>query len=270
MNCNIIRDLLPLYHDEVASTESRELVEEHLETCEECRKTLVEICESVGIANTPDLEQSMANGLKRIKKRLHRKTVFNFIIAIICATFSVSALTYGLFFHETPVPYSEVVQNITLPINSALDFITDNSGYNSIVVLQKDDALYICYLDTLWTRYVVKSSRHPQILLQKMVSSATMGAAIVPPALPVITTQGTYYAIIPEFIRDISELPEPPEPPEPAEPPEPTNSFIQISGITQVFYFECSFNFVRDLSRYTENDAAFSIVTANAVLLWEK
>ena len=35
MNCKIVQDLLPLYHDEVVSEESREIVDEHLETCED-------------------------------------------------------------------------------------------------------------------------------------------------------------------------------------------------------------------------------------------
>ena len=37
-DCNVIRDLMPLVLDRVASDESRGLVEEHMETCEECRK----------------------------------------------------------------------------------------------------------------------------------------------------------------------------------------------------------------------------------------
>lgn len=38
MNCNIIKDLLPSYLDEICSTESKQLVEEHFEECENCRK----------------------------------------------------------------------------------------------------------------------------------------------------------------------------------------------------------------------------------------
>lgn len=38
MKCNIIRDLLPLYCDDVASDDSREEIEIHLESCDECRK----------------------------------------------------------------------------------------------------------------------------------------------------------------------------------------------------------------------------------------
>lgn len=40
MNCDVIQDLLPLYCDGVCSEESSTLVEAHLHTCVECRKTL--------------------------------------------------------------------------------------------------------------------------------------------------------------------------------------------------------------------------------------
>ena len=36
INCNIIRDLLPLYADQICSDESRELVDEHLAECRDC------------------------------------------------------------------------------------------------------------------------------------------------------------------------------------------------------------------------------------------
>ena len=38
MKCEVIRDLLPLYVDGVASEESRALIEEHLNTCEGSRE----------------------------------------------------------------------------------------------------------------------------------------------------------------------------------------------------------------------------------------
>lgn len=39
MNCNVIKDLLPLYIDECCSEESRKLISEHLESCPECTKS---------------------------------------------------------------------------------------------------------------------------------------------------------------------------------------------------------------------------------------
>ncbi len=38
MDCNIVRDLLPLYVDDCCSEESRKTVEEHLDKCPECKK----------------------------------------------------------------------------------------------------------------------------------------------------------------------------------------------------------------------------------------
>ena len=40
VDCDVIRDLLPLYADDACSGKSRELVEEHLLTCEACRGIL--------------------------------------------------------------------------------------------------------------------------------------------------------------------------------------------------------------------------------------
>lgn len=41
--CEIVQDLLPLYYDEACTPGSRELVEQHLQTCESCRKTYEEL-----------------------------------------------------------------------------------------------------------------------------------------------------------------------------------------------------------------------------------
>ncbi len=38
MDCNVIKDLLPLYVDECCSEESRKLIGEHLSSCKSCRK----------------------------------------------------------------------------------------------------------------------------------------------------------------------------------------------------------------------------------------
>lgn len=40
MNCNIIKDLIPLYIDGCCSEESKKTVEEHIENCNECKQLL--------------------------------------------------------------------------------------------------------------------------------------------------------------------------------------------------------------------------------------
>ena len=39
-DCEVIRDLLPLYADDVCSGSSRQLIEEHLEECPDCTAVL--------------------------------------------------------------------------------------------------------------------------------------------------------------------------------------------------------------------------------------
>ena len=51
LDCEIIRDLLPLYGDNVCSEKSREAVEEHLRECETCREEL----KALGENNIPAL-----------------------------------------------------------------------------------------------------------------------------------------------------------------------------------------------------------------------
>lgn len=38
--CEIIRDLLPLYKDDICSEKSRNAIEEHIKECESCRTYL--------------------------------------------------------------------------------------------------------------------------------------------------------------------------------------------------------------------------------------
>ena len=50
MNCEIVRDLLPLYADGLCSEESRKAMEEHLKTCRECRELLAQVQETAKTA----------------------------------------------------------------------------------------------------------------------------------------------------------------------------------------------------------------------------
>lgn len=68
--CEIIRDLLPLYADEVVSDASREIIEEHLTDCAECRDYLNKLKESE-LESDLKRERSavIEYGAKRFKRR---------------------------------------------------------------------------------------------------------------------------------------------------------------------------------------------------------
>ena len=84
-NCDIIRDLLPLYADSVCSEESKKAVTAHLSECEECRAMLNKLNQKVAVAAEKDI-----SAIKKIKKRIR----FGKVAAI---TAAVILLAGGLF-----------------------------------------------------------------------------------------------------------------------------------------------------------------------------
>lgn len=70
MNCEIIRDLLPLYVDDVCSDETRKEVEEHLKTCTDCKTIYDFMCSDMEKrAKTKNIPQEKAIYL-RIRQQL--------------------------------------------------------------------------------------------------------------------------------------------------------------------------------------------------------
>ena len=43
MNCNIVKDLIPLYIDGCCSEESKKIVKEHIESCDACKTILADM-----------------------------------------------------------------------------------------------------------------------------------------------------------------------------------------------------------------------------------
>ena len=73
--CPVIRDLLPLYLDEVLSPESTDAVEQHLAECESCRQYCEQMRSGEIKAKTTPDEHRTIESLKRIKAKLNRRTL---------------------------------------------------------------------------------------------------------------------------------------------------------------------------------------------------
>lgn len=70
ISCNIIRDLLPSYVDDICSGDSRCLVEGHLGNCEQCRKQL-ELLKDTTLIDEQG-EQKRISCLKKIKRHYEK------------------------------------------------------------------------------------------------------------------------------------------------------------------------------------------------------
>ena len=84
-DCGIVKDLLPLYTEDMASEESAAFVKEHLETCEDCRKAYEEM-------KTP-VETEPAAPLKSVKRTVKKRGL---LLAGLIACL-VAALLFGMF-----------------------------------------------------------------------------------------------------------------------------------------------------------------------------
>lgn len=71
ISCEIIKDLLPLYHDGVCSNESKRMIEEHLSCCDDCRTELQEI-DSILAVDHVEQNLNEAAAVKKLSKEWKR------------------------------------------------------------------------------------------------------------------------------------------------------------------------------------------------------
>lgn len=168
ISCEIVKDLLPLYYDDVCSNESRTTVEEHLLQCDTCKIYLDSInSEFIQTNDEKVAEQAKSNILKRIKKKLLRKNVMISAISVICAI-AILLGGFSLIFHrQVPIPYHNGLVSVKVGDNGMLDVSFNGDdyycSYEWIATIEKDGikqhVAYIYYTDTLWTKKFSKSQK---------------------------------------------------------------------------------------------------------------
>ena len=94
--CNIVRDLLPLYAENMVSADSRDFVEEHLKGCEACRLELAGLLEDGGIMDAKESAAARKAEAKLLKKLARRWNVRRMIFPVLLA---VSVVLTGSWFH---------------------------------------------------------------------------------------------------------------------------------------------------------------------------
>lgn len=102
INCEIVKDLLPLYHDNVVSDTTAIAVEEHLNNCEECSKEYDNLCTEL-IATLSNEEKGVKTLLKSIK---HKGLIKGIIIAVLCIAVLISS-----FYVLTQVPLKNLSED---------------------------------------------------------------------------------------------------------------------------------------------------------------
>ncbi len=92
ISCNIIRDLLPLYAEDLASEDTRAMVDEHLCDCAECTGILDGMKQK-----TPVPVETTPESLHKVKQIIRRKRILSVMAALLTLITVASAVFTWLF-----------------------------------------------------------------------------------------------------------------------------------------------------------------------------
>lgn len=95
ISCEIIKDLLPLYHDGVCSDDSKKLIEEHLAHCEICSKELKAMENDFIAENKQNLSE--AEVVKKLSKRWRKGMIKSALKSILFTLVTVAVVLLLLY-----------------------------------------------------------------------------------------------------------------------------------------------------------------------------
>jgi len=107
LSCEVIRDLLPLYYDEVCSKESSSLIEEHLVDCPQCLDELQQLKITI---EKPHISEEKIKVMENISKKWKRDKR----VAFTKGSMFVSALAAIICFVAYNIIGAEVLPDGTL------------------------------------------------------------------------------------------------------------------------------------------------------------
>lgn len=163
ISCNMIRDILPLYVEDMASQDTRDLVEEHIASCENCKKRL----EEMRTFEEPPVDTDIAP-LRNIQNTLRKKQLQTIILSVmITLVFAVVTIAYlttpaYISYNENAVSIIEKDDGTVL-----LNFSEEVSGFNVNQYPAADNSGYVYDIttwETIWQQKINKNNLENTVL----------------------------------------------------------------------------------------------------------
>ena len=141
ISCDIIRDLLPLYAEDLVSEDSRKLVDEHLCSCDSCTKQLGILKKAAALPIEVETKS-----LKRVEHTIRRRKMLT--VAAVLLTV-VSLIVTGMIWMMTPYALTaeEAVEGVELRDDGgfAIDYASGINGTAGRAVFDVDNWGMICH-----------------------------------------------------------------------------------------------------------------------------
>lgn len=172
VSCEIIKDMLPLYYDDVCSDESKRMVEEHLVGCHSCKNELDRLKADFKLPKEEiETIRNDSNVIKNISSFWNQSRIKSFIKGIIISAllFSLIILGYfGLFNWQIISVSTDLVEikNVSELADSKIVYYAEiNDGYSLNRIkydMDKEGNFYITPL-----RPIIKQEAQPLNGLEK-------------------------------------------------------------------------------------------------------
>lgn len=157
LSCDVIQDLLPLYHDGVCSKESRKIVEEHIATCAACKDVLHELKEDMA-PDCVEAAQPLASIQMKWNKQKRRAAIKGVAVVTLCFALLLGGYWGLTQWHGIPIEsknlrVGEVTQVDEGVIHCQLGIWDDNDAFGYFkYTLTEDGKLYMTPMRSVITR----------------------------------------------------------------------------------------------------------------------
>ncbi|WP_282034981.1 zf-HC2 domain-containing protein [Metabacillus indicus] len=166
ISCNMIRDILPLYVEDMASQDTRDLVEEHIASCENCKKRL----EEMRTFEEPPVDTDIAP-LRNIQNTLRKKKLQTIILSVM-VTLVFAVVTIAYLTTPAYISYNEKNENAVSIIEKddgtvLLNFSEEVSGFNVNHYPAADNSGYVYDIttwETIWQQKINKNNLENTVL----------------------------------------------------------------------------------------------------------
>lgn len=125
IDCDIVRDLLPLYHDGVVSDRTKLAVEEHMDSCTSCKQEYEELLVELPVEYS---ESNTKNKFKTMMSKQKVKRISILITSVILSCVLVVSIIIGL----TEIPVAEIPEE-EIEIHKVYGYESEN-GYEFFVL----------------------------------------------------------------------------------------------------------------------------------------
>lgn len=163
LSCDVIKDLLPLYAEKLTSDDTNILVEEHIETCIDCKKELESFRNPKKIPMDTNVEP-----FKRVERKLFRERI-QIIALTITLVLTIVIISMAYLTSPEYLPYSSDIISLTKYKDGKviIEFDDEVTGYDINRYAVKNNGGYAYHLttwNTIWSQHILKNNAQSIIL----------------------------------------------------------------------------------------------------------